>query len=293
MNSQSLSRPLDPQPRGRAVARPFQHNQLSPTMGSVPRVNIPPPRNDEPPIDPQPGTPPVPPWTPPPGQHPAALSPSQAAPPSWLSPPPYPGAGLGPAPAPARHRGQRAAIGITLAVLVAVGLIVGLGSAHSTSRASHPGGSPTATPVLAPTGSVLYTSSVSHFRARFPAAPKTVDLPTTIGSVQLTIHIVAVRRPELALVEDEQFAVTLPSSQYADTMRIALTSTATPGNWTIESQTPTTFHGKLARTASYVTPQGTHLSGLVFIQSAHELYEMVGQSDAAFSDLKDTFTVIP
>ncbi|MGX7677908.1 hypothetical protein ACSMXN_03300 [Jatrophihabitans sp. DSM 45814] len=227
-----------------------------------------------------------------PSYPPTGYAPAPYAPPGY--PPvggpgqPYPWNGY---PPPAPKSRARLWIWLTAAAVLVVAVVVAV-AASSTDH--HNSASAPLTPTVADTATtgVLYTSTAGRFRARFPVQPTERSVPTTTGGTQINI-VVAVASKPFAEVASETSSATIPVDQYQNTMRIALTSFAAPGNFTIDSQTATTFRGRPARTGTFTTPTGVHLTATVFFYTGTRLYYLVANPGPNATELAASFVALP
>jgi hypothetical protein len=249
-----------------------------------------------------------------PGQYPQpgyapAEYPQPGYPPAGYSQPGYPAAGYphpgfatypdpawpGPAlaTAPQSHRRRyiwiaAVAVVVAAAITTTAVLVGGSSSKHqvATGATLTPSASDTAT-----TG-VVFTSQAGHFQARFPAQPNEQSVPLTLGSIKENVNVALLPDP-ITEVSAEDISVSLPSAQYELTMRTALGTFAGSSGSTAGPQTDTTFRGKPARTGTFTTPTGDHLTALIFVYSPTRLYYLVAQSGAPITELEASFVALP
>ncbi len=176
---------------------------------------------------------------------------------------------------------------IAAAVLVITGTAAAISVVNSPGRASHADSS------AAANGGALFTSSVGHFRARFPSQPTDLNVPASgTGSVQFNLQGAWCTSP-ITEIAAETSATPVPAAQQETAMEIALNSFSASAHQTAQGQAPTTYSGRVGRTATFTTPGGTQLTAMVFFYSDTRLYIIVAPTGTAFDDLVASFVALP
>ncbi len=148
-----------------------------------------------------------------------------------------------------------------------------------------------ATPDTATTG-VVFESKTGHFTARFPAQPKAITVPMSIGSVKIAENM-AVSSTPLAEVGEDTTSQATSSADYLVDLQIQLRAFAAPGDLRIDSEADSTFRGLPAEVATYTTPTGDVLNAVAFYYSGTRSYVLVGEAGSTFDELTASFVATP
>jgi hypothetical protein len=158
-------------------------------------------------------------------------------------------------------------------------------------------GSPVAGITAGPAHATI--DQAGHFSAVFPTTATFYELPASIGSSQIMMHMAGVQTAagggtsSVELVEEAEFSQALLPSTFDDDLRVVLGSAAGSSGRVAISETALTFQGKPAREGQFSAQDGSMSTILAFIENPTRVFVVAAPAGAMFNALAASLVVLP